>query len=89
MLTLSVRNGWGVTAIDTLSAAVLLEDKEIVAQILAYVPTIDFTTTAVENEDISLFETNIRYLGGLISGMLLVEMPWEPLILTTSRLRSS
>jgi mannosyl-oligosaccharide alpha-1,2-mannosidase len=62
------RNGWGVTAVDSLSTAIVLEDAEIVKQILEFVPEIDFTTTKEVNESISVFETNIRYLGGLISG---------------------
>jgi mannosyl-oligosaccharide alpha-1,2-mannosidase len=57
-----------VTAVDALSTAILLRDTESVNQILEFIPTIDFTTTAKENEEISLFETNIRYVGGLLSG---------------------
>lgn len=63
------RSAWGVTAVDGLTTAIVMEHGEIVNQILEYIPKIDFTTTATANEDISLFETNIRYLGGLISGM--------------------
>ena len=57
-----------MTAIDSLSASIVLGDAESVNQILEFVPTIDFTTTA-EPGDISLFETNIRFFGGLLSGM--------------------
>ena len=57
----------GVTAIDSLSSAIVIGDAESVNQILEFVPTIDFTTTP-EPGDISLFETNIRYFGGLLSG---------------------
>jgi mannosyl-oligosaccharide alpha-1,2-mannosidase len=57
-----------VTAVDALSTAILLRDAESVNQILEFIPTIDFTTTAKENEEISIFETNIRYVGGLLSG---------------------
>jgi mannosyl-oligosaccharide alpha-1,2-mannosidase len=64
------RNGWGATAVDSLSTAIVLEDKTIVGQILEFIPTIDFTTTKEKDESISVFETNIRFLGGLISGML-------------------
>ena len=39
--------------------------KDIVNQVLEHVPTIDFSKT---NTSVSLFETTIRYLGGLISG---------------------
>jgi mannosyl-oligosaccharide alpha-1,2-mannosidase len=67
MLTGS-RNAWGVTAVDTLSVAIILKDRESVNQIVEFVPTIDFTTTALADEQISLFETNIRYFGGLLSG---------------------
>lgn len=59
------RNGWGASAVDALSTALVLEEWDVVDQILEYIPTINFdnTTTVV-----SLFETTIRYLGGLVSG---------------------
>lgn len=66
------RNRWGVTAIDSLSAGIMMGDAESVNQILEFVPTIDFTTTA-EPGDISLFETNIRYFGGLLSAYDLLQ----------------
>lgn len=69
------RNGWGVTAIDALSTAIIMRDFFTVKQILDFVPKIDFTTTKVANEGISVFETNIRYLGGLISGKKATYMP--------------
>jgi mannosyl-oligosaccharide alpha-1,2-mannosidase len=40
-------------------------EADIVNQIVEYVPKIDFTKT---NSVVSLFETTIRYLGGLLSG---------------------
>lgn len=40
-------------------------EKEIVNQIISYIPTIDWSTTATS---VSLFETTIRYLGGMLSG---------------------
>lgn len=46
-----------------------MRDAETVKAILNFIPGIDFTTTANADEDVSLFETNIRYLGGLISGI--------------------
>lgn len=58
----------------------MLRDSESVHQILEFVPTIDFTTTVEVNEDISLFETNIRYLGGLISGYDLLKGPYADLV---------
>ncbi|VUC23181.1 unnamed protein product [Clonostachys rosea] len=77
------RNAWGVTAFDSLSASIILGDRESVNQILEFVPTIDFTTTAASGESISLFETNIRYFGGLLSVVahdLLTQAPWSDLV---------
>jgi len=43
-----------------------MEETEIVQQILDYIPTIDFTRSQTK-DPVSLFETTIRYLGGLLS----------------------
>lgn len=40
---------------------------DIVNTILQRVPQINFTTTAVANQGISVFETNIRYIGGMLA----------------------
>ncbi|RBQ73816.1 hypothetical protein FVER14953_10099 [Fusarium verticillioides] len=44
-----------------------MEDAEIVDKILRQIMLTDFTVTAVPDQPISLFETTIRYLGGLLS----------------------
>ncbi|KAF5593834.1 class I alpha-mannosidase 1B [Fusarium pseudoanthophilum] len=61
------RNGWGATAVDGLSTAIIMEDAEIVDKILRQIMLTDFTVTVVPDQPISLFETTIRYLGGLLS----------------------
>jgi mannosyl-oligosaccharide alpha-1,2-mannosidase len=38
---------------------------DVVNTIIDYVPKIDFDTTS---DQVSLFETTIRYLGGMLSG---------------------
>jgi mannosyl-oligosaccharide alpha-1,2-mannosidase len=40
-------------------------NAKVVDQILKFIPTINFDKT---NSEVSLFETTIRYLGGLLSG---------------------
>lgn len=60
------RNGWGASAVDAFSTALVMGNWEVVDQILDYIPKINFNHTKT---DISLFETTIRYLGGLVSGM--------------------
>lgn len=44
-----------------------MEEADIVNTILQRVPQINFTTTAVANQGISVFETNIRYIGGMLA----------------------
>ena len=46
-----------------------MEIQEIVDEIVDHIQTIDFTKTATE---VSLFETTIRYLGGMLSGYDLI-----------------
>lgn len=57
-----------MTAIDSLSTAIIMGEKDTVNKILDFLPTLDFTTTQKANEPVSVFESNIRYLGGLLSG---------------------
>ena len=47
-----------------------MENWDVVDQILEYIPTINFDNTTTE---VSLFETTIRYLGGLLSGKSVFE----------------
>jgi mannosyl-oligosaccharide alpha-1,2-mannosidase len=69
------RNQWGLTPIDSLSTAIVMNDEDIVNQILDFIPTVDFSTTRKPNEPISLFESTIRYLGGLLSSMEIISLP--------------
>jgi mannosyl-oligosaccharide alpha-1,2-mannosidase len=48
-----------------------MRDSNIVNTILQRVPQINFTTTANANEAISVFETNIRYIGGMLASKYL------------------
>ncbi|KAK8014440.1 mannosyl-oligosaccharide 1-2-alpha-mannosidase IC [Apiospora arundinis] len=61
------RNGWGASAIDALSTAIVMEDAVVIGQIVDYIPTINFDKSSNSGDTISLFETTIRYLGGLLS----------------------
>lgn len=53
---------------DALSTALIMGKGEVVQQILAHIATIDWNKTATGKEAVSVFETTIRYLGGLLSG---------------------
>jgi hypothetical protein len=67
-------NGWGASAIDALSTALVMGNAEIVNQIVNYVPDIDWSVSA-DDQPVSLFETTIRYVAGLLSGYDLLKGP--------------
>ena len=75
------RNGWGVAAVDALDTAIIMEQTDIVNQILEFIPYIDFTKVSRPGAllSVSLFETNIRYIGGLLSGYDLLKGPFKHL----------
>lgn len=54
---------------DALGTAIIMGLDDVVEDILDLIPTIDYGKT---DSDVSLFETTIRYLGGMLSGM------WPP-----------
>ncbi|KAK4147537.1 glycoside hydrolase [Dichotomopilus funicola] len=66
------RNGWGASAVDALSTALVMREWDVVVSIIDHVESIDFSTTKTE---VSLFETTIRYLGGLLSAYDLLDGP--------------
>ncbi|GAD98749.1 mannosyl-oligosaccharide alpha-1,2-mannosidase 1B [Paecilomyces variotii No. 5] len=70
------RNGWGASAIDALSTALVMRLPDVVDDILKYVPTIDYSKTS---QQVSLFETTIRYLAGMLSGYDLLKGPLSDL----------
>lgn len=47
-----------------------MNEAKIVDKILRQIAATDFSVTAVPDQPISLFETTIRYLGGLLSGIV-------------------
>ena len=58
-------NGWGATLVDTLDTLWIMELREEFDAAVKEINKIDFKTSL--RQDIPLFETVIRYLGGLIS----------------------
>lgn len=72
-----IRNGWGATAVDALSTAIIMENTAAVNQILKHIGTIDFDRSST---DVSFFETSIRYLAGMLSGYDLLDGPLSRLI---------
>ncbi|KAJ8126983.1 hypothetical protein O1611_g6655 [Lasiodiplodia mahajangana] len=61
------RNGWGASAVDALSTALVMGNDAVVKQIVDHILSINFNQTVQGGESVSLFETTIRYLGGMVS----------------------
>ncbi|KAL9092054.1 MAG: hypothetical protein Q9159_001053 [Coniocarpon cinnabarinum] len=72
------RNGWGASAIDGLDTALVMEFGDIANNILQYIPTINFGVS-YNDESVSLFETTIRYIGGMLSAYDLLKPNDGPL----------
>ncbi|KAI1369825.1 glycoside hydrolase family 47 protein [Xylaria arbuscula] len=71
------RNGWGASAVDAISTALIMENQEVVDLIVDHIKTINFNQTVEGGEGVSLFETTIRYLGGLVSAYDFLTGPFE------------
>ena len=68
--------GYGATAIDSVSTAILLGKEDVVLQILRHIATVDFKVVKGGTR-ISLFEVTIRQLGGMISAWDLLQGPYS------------
>ncbi|KDQ31758.1 glycoside hydrolase family 47 protein [Pleurotus ostreatus PC15] len=60
------RNGWGATIVDALPTMVIMGLDDLFAEGLNFSSRIDFSKSQT-SATVSLFETTIRYLGGLLS----------------------
>jgi mannosyl-oligosaccharide alpha-1,2-mannosidase len=81
-------DGWGASAVDALSTAVVMGNRGIVNQIVDYIPKINFTKSPAGVNTISLFETTIRYLGGLLAGYDLLSGPASNLVSDKSKVEA-
>lgn len=61
----NIFNGWGATLVDSLDTLWIMDMKDEFHEAVRHVAKIDFNNLTHPN--INLFETNIRYLGGLIA----------------------
>ena len=70
--------GWGATLVDSLDTLWIIGLKKEFATAVSYIKTIDFTTTPLD--EINVFETTIRYLGGLLSAYDLSQQQYPVLL---------
>lgn len=70
--------GWAATMVDALDTLWIMGMKEEFEEAVRAVGTLDFTTST--RKDIPLFETTIRYLGGLLSAYDVSESKYRTLL---------
>ncbi|KAK5111684.1 hypothetical protein LTR62_004790 [Meristemomyces frigidus] len=84
--------GWGATAVDALTTAILFEKEDVVKQILTFISELDFTQVA-GGSSVQLFEVVIRHLGSMISAHDLLNpsggSPFSHLVTKDKLLRES
>lgn len=71
------RNGWGASIVDALTTAIIMRSQDAVVKQLEFISKINFNKAT---DSVSLFETTIRYLGGLLSGYDLLTGPYSDMI---------
>ncbi|KAG9101559.1 maturation of Asn-linked oligosaccharides protein [Ceratobasidium sp. UAMH 11750] len=60
------RNGWGATIVDSLSTMQIMGLEDLAKEAANYTVSIDFSQSGT-NDTVSLFESTIRYVGGMLS----------------------
>ncbi|PPQ72724.1 hypothetical protein CVT24_012558 [Panaeolus cyanescens] len=60
------RNGWGATIIDSMSTMKIMGLDALFSEAVAHTLNVDFTASKTQ-DTVSVFETTIRYLGGILS----------------------
>ncbi|CAJ2505415.1 Uu.00g128090.m01.CDS01 [Anthostomella pinea] len=74
------RNGWGASAVDAISTALVMGNKKVVNEIVDHITTINFNMTSPDDTSVSLFETTIRYLAGMLSAYDFLSGPLSDLL---------
>ena len=70
--------GWAATLVDTLDTLWIMEKTADFEQAVGAIKEIDFSQT--DDEEINVFETAIRYLGGLLAANDLTEGAYPQLL---------
>ncbi|KAG1051668.1 hypothetical protein G6F43_006138 [Rhizopus delemar] len=74
--------GWGATLVDSLSTLLVMDLESEFNAAMRLVHRINFKV----NDDVSVFESIIRYLGGLLSAYDLSERKYRPLMVQAEKL---
>ncbi|KAM5534000.1 hypothetical protein V8D89_012320 [Ganoderma adspersum] len=73
------RNGWGASLVDALSTLAIMGETDLLEQAVNHTATVDFTRDH-SGSTVSVFETTIRYIGGLLSAYELSNKTYPVLV---------
>lgn len=62
-----MRNGWGATIFDAMDTMLIMDLPNFYQEAVKFVGTVNFNESKVQTQTVSVFETTIRYLGGMLS----------------------
>jgi hypothetical protein len=68
MLILLDRSGFGSTAIESLTTAIIMGEKTIMDRIMWFIGSATFTVTRLVAEEVNVYEATIRLIGSMVSG---------------------
>ena len=68
MLILLDRSGFGSTAIESLTTAIIMGEKTIMDRIMWFIGSATFTVTKLVAEEVNVYEATIRLIGSMVSG---------------------
>ena len=71
--------GWGATAIDSLSTAIIMRKEDVVTQIMEYIASLNLDSMP-HGTQFQVFETTIRHFGGMISAWDLLHGPFSDMV---------
>ncbi|KAG0376754.1 maturation of Asn-linked oligosaccharides protein [Mortierella sp. AD032] len=77
-------NGWGVTVVDSMSTMYVMKLYDLFDEAVRFVGTIDFSKSHSNDPMVSVSQSSIRYLGGLLSAYELSQKK-HPILLQKAR----
>lgn len=68
MVNSFARSGFGSTAVESLTTAIIMGEKAIVDRIMWYISSATFTVTKLVEDEVNVYEATTRLIGSMVSG---------------------
>ncbi|KAI8724018.1 Alpha-1,2-Mannosidase [Fusarium sp. LHS14.1] len=81
-------SGFGSTAIESLTTAIIMGEKTIMDRIMWYIGSATFYVTKLVSEEVNVYEATIRLIGSMVSAYDLLNGPYRKYVTTKSSLNA-